>query len=103
MAANGQCLYYNINSADAVIYVGRIALKKPFPPVLSINQHNYNPIKGPVELCLHCVPDTVLFVFGFGIKVGKLSKTWREVCEKKYNIGFGIFEYWSDLLSGWFG
>ena len=66
MATHGQCVYNHINWADASVHVGNITLKQPLPTIFSSNQHNYNPIKGPMELLIHSIPNTVLLVLRHG-------------------------------------
>ena len=71
MATHGQCIYDNINSADAAVHVGHSARKQPLFTILSPNQHNYNPIKGPLELQLHCLSNLVLLIPRHGFAMVK--------------------------------
>jgi hypothetical protein len=83
--------------------VGHFTLKEPLPSILSFNKHNYNPIKGSMEFRLYSLPNSVLFVFRYGIEMGKQQESRSKICQEKHDFGFGLSEYWGDILLGWFG
>lgn len=60
MAANGQRVHDHFYRVDAAVHVRHLALAQPLLAVLNANQHNYNPIKGPMELQLHRLPDPLI-------------------------------------------
>ncbi len=103
VAADGQCVYHNLNLVDAVVHVGHSSLKQPLSSVFSSDQHNYNSVKGPVELCIHSIPDFVLLVLGHGIAMDEQEEIGSEIRKEKHGTGIGVFVSGSDFLLGWFG
>lgn len=82
--------------------MGHSSLKQPLSSVLGSDQHNYNSVKGPVELFIHSIPDFFLLVLGHGVAMGEPKEIGSEIHKEKHGIGIGVFDSGSDFLLGWF-
>ena len=103
MAADGQCIYNQLNIIDGPVPMWKFAFRKSLSLVLCPYQHNYYSIKRPLEFHIHCSSNILLFNSGNFDRNKESPKFQCKICEKKHGFINGFSRDRHTFLSGRLG